>query len=164
MSAQDRRYWDSCAFLGWLKDEPDKVDECESVIRAAERGELKIVTSAVTLTEVVKLKGQPRLSEGDEERIKAFFEQPYILIANLDRFVAEEARKLCWKFDSLKPKDALHVASALETGCANLDTFDIGLLKLNGQLTGVLLHIGRPKVPHQNLMELEGGGEAKGTN
>ena len=149
MSKPDRRYWDSCAFLGWFKNEPDKVAECESVIRAAERGSVEIVTSAVTLTEVVRLKGLPRLPESDEKIIRDFFEQPYILVANLDRFVAEHARQLCWQFDSLKPKDALHLASAIETECPNLDTFDADLIGLNGKLSGVMIHIDRPKLPVQ---------------
>lgn len=149
MSSPERRYWDSCAFLGWLKEEPDKVDECETVIRAAERGEVRIVTSAVTLTEVVRLKNAPRLSASDEEKIRDFFEQPYILIANLDRFIAEKARRLCWQFEALKPKDALHIASAIETECPYLDTFDDYVLGLNGRLENVLIQIGRPSIPLQ---------------
>lgn len=47
------RYWDSDAFLGWLKAEPDKIDECRGVIRAAENGDLRLVTSSLTLTEVI---------------------------------------------------------------------------------------------------------------
>ena len=69
----DRRYWDANAFLGWFLEEPDKVSECEGVIRACERGDAEIVTSAVTLTEVIKLKGEPPLKEADEERIKLFW-------------------------------------------------------------------------------------------
>jgi predicted nucleic acid-binding protein len=147
LSGPEKRYWDSCCFLGWLKDEPDKIDECRSILRSAEQGHIKIVTSAVTLTEVVRLKGSVRLAEEDEARIKAFFEHPYILIANLDRFVAEKARGLCWTFPALKPKDALHIASAIHTECPYLDTFDADVLGLNGKLSGVMLHIGRPAIP-----------------
>lgn len=147
--SKDRRYWDSNAFLGWFNGEPDKVDACGGVIRACERGDIEIVTSAVTLTEVIKVKGEPSLKEEDEEKIKSFFENDYILIANLDRFVGEKARHLIWKHGHLKPKDALHVASALHTDCIVLDTFDSDLLKLNGKLDGTLIHIGVPDLPFQ---------------
>lgn len=40
------RYWDSNAFLGWLAEEAEKVEECRAVIRAAEEGKTIIVTSA----------------------------------------------------------------------------------------------------------------------
>lgn len=49
------RYVDSDVFLGWLKNEPDKVDECRTVIKGAEAGNVKLVTSSITLTEVIKL-------------------------------------------------------------------------------------------------------------
>ncbi len=58
----DRRYWDSDAFLGWLLNEQDKAPKCEGVLKAAEAGQLQIVTSALTLTEVIRLKGKPRLA------------------------------------------------------------------------------------------------------
>ena len=53
----DFRYWDANVFLGWLKDEADKVDYCRPVIEAANAGKIKIVTSALTITEVLWMKG-----------------------------------------------------------------------------------------------------------
>ena len=152
--SKDRRYWDANAFLGWFLGEPDKVSSCETVIRACERGECEIVTSAVTLTEVIKLKGEPPLKEADEQKIKDFFENDYILIAELTRFIGEKARHLIWKHQTLKPKDAIHLATAIDVDSPYLDTFDNGLLKLNGKLDGVLIHIGKPSLPMQADLEL----------
>lgn len=86
-----RRYWDSCAFLGWLADEPDKQKECESVLVAAEESNVEIVTSAITIAEVIKLKGAERLKEESEQKIKDFFENEWIIVRNVDRFIAEYA-------------------------------------------------------------------------
>ena len=36
----DFRYWDANVFLGWLKDEADKVDYCRPVIEAANAGKI----------------------------------------------------------------------------------------------------------------------------
>ena len=60
--ASDRRYWDSNVFLGWLNDEKDKAPECEGVLDAAEEGKVEIVTSALTLTEVIKKKGKSNIA------------------------------------------------------------------------------------------------------
>lgn len=59
----DRRYWDSCAFLGWLNNEQGKAEKCEGVLDAAESGSIEIVTSALTLTEVIKRKGDKPIPE-----------------------------------------------------------------------------------------------------
>lgn len=45
----DFRYWDSNAFLGWLAEEPDKIDYCRPVIEAAEAGKVRILTSTLTI-------------------------------------------------------------------------------------------------------------------
>lgn len=148
--SKDRRYWDSNAFLGWFNGESEKAKACETVIRAAERSDVEIITSAVSLTEVIKIKGQNQLKESDEQKIKDFFENDYILVANLDRFTGEKARHLIWKYPHLKPKDALHLATALITECPVLDTFDGDLLRLNGNIDGVMMHIGIPNLPLQS--------------
>ena len=80
-----RRYWDSCAFLGILSGEEDKVPVCKPVLEAAEKGELVIVTSAVTLAEVIKTKGRPRLKAEKEQAIREFFQHKWIVVAECDR-------------------------------------------------------------------------------
>ena len=47
------RYWDACTFLGLIKAEPDKVEVCAAIVFAAEKNHLTIMTSTITLTEVV---------------------------------------------------------------------------------------------------------------
>jgi predicted nucleic acid-binding protein len=143
------RYWDANAFLGWLNDEPDKVDECESVLAAAEAGKAQIVTSALTLTEVIKMKGKPRLTKDSEEKIKAFFENDFIVVRDVDRFIAEKARDLIWNYSGLHPKDAIHVATAVMLKMNVLDTFDGPLIKLSGKIGSPKLTIARPHMPYQ---------------
>jgi hypothetical protein len=50
-------YWDSDAFLGWLQEEPGKVELCEGTIDRAKYGEVLIITSALTIAEVLWLRG-----------------------------------------------------------------------------------------------------------
>jgi len=149
-----KRYWDSSCFLAWLLPEPPRVPACRGVLHAAERGELVIVTSAIALAEVVKLKGQPRLKAEQEKKIKAFFENDYIIIRNADRFVCEAARDLIWQHPHLNHKDAVHLATAIRFRAESLDTFDSDLTSLNGQLPGVQLRIGPPRASEQEELPL----------
>lgn len=145
----DLRYWDSGVFLAWLLPEPERTAACRGVIRAAEKGDLRIVTSGVTLTEVIKLKGRPPLKAEQEALINKFFQHRYILVRNCDRFVAEYARQLIWEYPALKPKDSIHVATAIKTRLPVLDSYDDGLLALDGKVGTPALRIGEPHVPEQ---------------
>jgi hypothetical protein len=62
-----------------------------------------------------------------------------------DRPIGEEARLLCWKYPKLKPKDAIHVASALFAKVDALHSYDDDdLVSLNGQLGEPPLRICHP--------------------
>ena len=147
--AIERVYWDSDCFLGVFKGEPDKVNKCQGTIKAAEEGTLIIVTSAITLTEVIKLKKKPGLAKNDEQRIVDFFKHKYIYIQNVDRKTAEYARQLIWKRGGLWPKDSIHVATAIIRKTTKLHTFDSYLLKLNNKLGNPKLRICEPDIPYQ---------------
>lgn len=145
--ASDRRYWDSNAFLGWLNGEKGKVEKCDGVLQAAEERKVEIVTSAWTLTEVVKKKGEKPVPKTTEQKIKGFFEQPYIILREVDRRVAETARDLIWAHNLSAP-DAVHLATALRLGLSVMDTFDDKLIALDGKLGNPPLRIGHPHMPH----------------
>jgi len=144
----DRRYWDSCAFLGWLSNEQGKAEKCEGVLDAAESGSIEIVTSALTLTEVIKRKGDKPIPKESEDKIREFFENPWIIVRDVDRFIAEDARNLIWAHSGLSSPDSIHLATALSLKLSHLDTFDDKLIALSGKLGNPRLVIGHPNVPH----------------
>ncbi|MEA5553784.1 PIN domain-containing protein [Anabaena cylindrica UHCC 0172] len=149
-SSKPRHYWDSCTFLAVLKNEDDKIKECLSVMKAAKAGEVIIVTSALTFIEVIRLeRGKPKLSKDVEEKIRSFFRHEWIYVYELDRIIGELARDLMWQHESLKPKDAAHVATAIKAKVDVLETFDEGLIKLSGTIGEPLLRITRPYLPNQ---------------
>lgn len=145
MASRARRYWDSDCFIGLLAEEPDKVDACKTVIDAAERGQVVIVTSSLTLAEVVKVRRHGPLDKALREQIRLFFMNEYIVVRQLDRFLAEQARDLWWDF-GIEPKDGVHVATALASGLTQLDTFDEKLIDRSGQLGAPPLLIGHPRI------------------
>ena len=140
------RYWDACCFLGYLKAEDDKIVQCEAVIDEAQEGKLIIVTSAITLAETLYLvKGQKPVPAEIRDKVQGFFQNDYIYLAEVDRKIGEMAQEVVWDH-GIKPKDAIHVATALRVGekipITQLDTFDNPLIQHSGKIDN--LQIGAP--------------------
>lgn len=148
----ERIYWDSDAFLGWLNNEAGKTDKCGGVIQRAERGEVLIVTSTLTLAECLWMRGQPKVPEDKALLVRRFFRRSYIRVYNVTRKIAEHAQDLVWT-KGIKPKDAIHVATALHLEVNALETFDDGLLKKSGTVGDPLLKIREPEAPRQGRLE-----------
>jgi predicted nucleic acid-binding protein len=129
-------YWDSVVFIDLIEETPGRISRLQSVIERAMKQEVVIVTCALTMVEVVKLKNLNLLDEDAERRVTEFFENAYISVRNVDRFVAEAARPIVRK-DGIKPPDAIHVATAILSKVEVLHTFDQPLLKQNGKVDGL---------------------------
>ena len=120
-SSNQRRYWDSCNWISLIaEDEVERANICERILEDAAAGNTVVITSTLTLAEVIKQKGTPVLPESDERTIIKFFEQSYLLVHDVTRVVAERARHLSRVY-GLKPPDAVHLATAL---LANADFFE----------------------------------------
>ncbi len=142
-------YWDSNAFLGFLKDEPDKAEVCGQVLQAAENGRLVIVTSALTLAEVIYLKGSTKLPKEQRTKVETFFKAEYISVRNVTRATTELARDLVWD-NNIRPKDAIHVATACLYEVPVFHTYDEKLIASSGLiLAGHKLEIAEPSIVHQ---------------
>ena len=158
-----KRYWDSSVFLAWLLPEEKRVPACRDVLEAAEEGRIKIYTSAVTLTEVIKLKGQPPLKADQEKMIADFFKRSCFVVHSATRFVAERARALIWEFPNVHPKDSIHLATALEAGIVLVDTFDEAhMIPLDGKIGDPPMKIGFPKMDQPKLPFAEAQGASHG--
>jgi len=152
--ALDRRYWDSDAFLGHLSGEPDKADACSSVLEAAEAGRIVIVTSALTIAEVLYIKGHKPIPTAHREKVSAFFKQPFISVQNVTRRISELAREVYWDH-GVRPKDAVHVATALVYKIPVLNTFDGVLLGMDKKLGEPLMRVEKPHEPGQAKLDLK---------
>lgn len=147
----ERIYWDSDAFLGWLGNETRKADSCGGVIQRAERGEVLIVTSTLTLAECLWMRGQPKIPQEKAEIVRRFFRRSYIRMYNVTRRLGEDAQDFVWNH-SIKPKDAIHVATAVHLGVEALETFDEDLIKKSGKVGDPLLKIRKPQPPRQGSL------------
>jgi predicted nucleic acid-binding protein len=133
----ERVYWDSCVWIGLLNEEPDKMDSAKWVIERAERGEVEIWTSTITLAEVYKVRQGGEADSEADKKLDDFLSQPYIVHVQVDQDVALEARHLLRaKLPGLKkPYDAVHLASAIWHNIETFHTFDRDdLLPLSGHV------------------------------
>ncbi len=119
----EKIYWDSDCFLGHFQNEEGKVEKCEGVLQKADRGDVILVTSALTIAEVLWMRGAPRITKDKAEIVQKFFRRSYIRVYNVTRKIAESAQDLVWDH-SIKPKDAIHVATAINLTVDVLETFD----------------------------------------
>lgn len=149
----EKIYWDSDAFLGWFQEEPSKVDLCRATIERAKSGEVLIVTSALTIAEVLWLRNAPPIPKDRADLVQKFFRRSYIRVRNVTRNLSESAQGLVWD-NGIKPKDAIHVATALDAKVYALETFDKGLLSKSGKVGNPLLIIRKPVAPKQGNLNL----------
>lgn len=149
----EKIYWDSDCFLAIFQNEAGKVDQCDGVIERAERGDVLIVTSALTIAEVLWMKNAPKLPEEKSELVRKFFRRSHIRIYNVTRHIAEASQQLVWE-NSIKPKDAIHVATAIDLMADALETFDKGLISKSGKVGRPLLLIREPEAAAQTRMNL----------
>lgn len=149
----EKIYWDSDCFLGYFQEEPDKAEKCDGVIQRAERGDVLIVTSALTLAEVLWMRRAPRLTREKAKIVQKFFRRSYIRVYNVSRKIAEAAQIHVWD-DGIKPKDAIHVATAVHLKVDALETFDENLIGKSGTVGNPLLPIREPQAAAQSRMNL----------
>lgn len=129
--------WDACTWIALIQNEKirddtgrvieDRGSMCRAVVEQAKRGNIEIVTSALSLAEVCKNRD---IKDSDTDKIRAYFENDYVLLVALDRTVGEKARELMMSgIFGLKPADACHLATAaIAPGVVELHTFDGKLL------------------------------------
>lgn len=149
----EKIYWDSDCFLAHFKADAGKVEKCDGVIQRASRGEVLIVTSAFTLAEVLWMKGGPRLPKDKAMLVQKFFRRSFIRVYNVTRKISESAQILVWE-NSIKPKDAIHVATALHLAADALETFDNDLIKKSGKVGNPLLLTREPLAAPQGRLPL----------
>jgi predicted nucleic acid-binding protein len=139
-------YWDSVVFIDLIEETPARIHRLRPIIDAAQAGKVVIVTSAFTMAEVVKVKNLNLLDEQAEKTVTEFFENPYISIRNVDRFISERARPIV-RFFNVKPPDAIHIATALLMEVQTFHTFDGDVLRHNGKIDGLRIEVPPEPVP-----------------
>lgn len=149
MADKSKVYWDSCAWLGLLNKESDKLSELEYVWTQAQKGEVEIWTSTISQVEVCKLasecdqiaiKGSAHkksiMTEDNLLEIENIFNQPFVKRVPLDVEISSRARRLFREVLGLnKVPDAVHLISAIKWDIPTIHTYDSrDLLHLSGKM------------------------------
>lgn len=137
-----RVYWDANVFLAYVNGEPDRLPVIDALLDESRRGNIIIVTSMVSMTEVAYAtaeKLQQSLDPEVEEAINNLFaDREVVRLSEYHELLAREARALIrdavangWK---LTPMDAIHLATAKRLDVSEFHTYDQRLLKYEGPL------------------------------
>lgn len=124
-------YWDSCVFLAWLKNEQSWGTEIssgiEEVIQGVEEGNIVLMTSTLTLTEVLKSFFTSAAKYND---FLAFLELPSVQVIAIDIRVAELAGEIRDFYEAQTPRvelfspDCIHMATGILYNADEIQTLD----------------------------------------
>lgn len=140
----DRIYWDSCVFLHYIEGTPEWMPILDSLLEeASEAKKLVIVTSSASITEVAFAQAEragKTLDPEIEAAIDALWnDRSAVQLVEYNEIIAREARRLIRRAiengRSLRPMDAIHLATALNRRVVDFHTTD-EKLKRDGQDLG----------------------------
>lgn len=170
--------WDSCLILAWLNDEDRPPGEMEGVreyLRLVERGEIRLIVSALLFTEVRRAK----VSSDNMEALQRVMRRRNVSVVAANRRIAMLAGELRsfyeersdeYNHKTLSTPDSIHLATAIIYEAKAFHTFDrknssgtLGLLPLSGNVAGYPLCIEKPKPGPQGSLDFSGSAKkAKG--
>jgi predicted nucleic acid-binding protein len=152
-----RVYWDANVFLAYINGEAAHMPMLDALLDESRRANIVIVTSVLSITEVAYAateKEQQALDPAVEEAIdKLFADREVVRVSEYHELIARDARALIrdaitngW---SLKPFDAVHLATARRLSVAEFHTFDGPLQKYAGPLDFPIHapHTNAPRLP-----------------
>ncbi|MGI9105128.1 MAG: type II toxin-antitoxin system VapC family toxin [Pyrinomonadaceae bacterium] len=107
--------------------EPDRADDIwyvQNCLKASQAGEIEVITSMLTIAEVRRTDGAP--TDKVKRLIRSVLTSNKIVtLAEMTQGIAERARDLHWDHGiNLGGADAIHVATAIVTGCNEFFTLD----------------------------------------
>ncbi len=129
-------YWDSCCFLEWLLGPNPVHHEREPLLMAVmaevDAGHVELMTSMITIAEVAYVAYEKPNNFSDETLAKIdalWMPKSGVRVVDCDRVIAKLARTLQRKaaianVERFHPYDAIHIATAMQHGAVELQTFD----------------------------------------
>lgn len=150
MAGNPKYYWDSWAFIRWLKGSgsPGEIEGLSSIVKAVEEGTATLFTSALTGNEV--LDGKMTTKQKDD--FKKLFQQKNVVRVDVTNRVLEKSKSIREWNSKISTPDAIHLATAILYEADEFDTNDGGgkrkrggdLIPLSGNVDGYPLKIVNP--------------------
>ena len=129
-SSPRRIYVDANVFIAYLNNEAGRAEIIEALFAAAEAGEVLLLTSMISLTEVAYVSASGELTDADaDDRIDNLLRNRRIVtIVECTEEIALDARQYArpapGRTRPLKPLDAIHLCSAKAADVDDLYTYD----------------------------------------
>jgi predicted nucleic acid-binding protein len=154
MLKKPKYYWDTCIFLALLKDEPMSKEDKQGlidVVKEIDSCRAILITSVQTLTEIQ----EANLTNDQIHHLELSLKKPSTAKINIDLRVAELAGQIRSHYNQQGLKvtttDAIHLATAFLHKADELHTFDLKMLRFNGNLMGLNLKICKPTTKQLGL-------------
>lgn len=120
---------DTTPFIYFVEQNPTYINRVRPIFRSIASGDLKAFTSVITLTEVLVMPIQTGHTRYAHEYREMLLNSEHITTVSVDSSIAEQAARLRARY-SLKTPDALHIATAITSGCQAFLTNDIALKRV----------------------------------
>lgn len=121
---------DTPPFIYYTENRPIYFEKMQAIFQRVNQGQFEVLCSVITLSETLN---KP-IEANDQMLINAYnslFENTAgVTLVSVNKNIARTAAELRAKY-GLKTPDALHVATALETGCQAFLTNDKGLKQVS---------------------------------
>lgn len=121
---------DSMIFIYHLEQTEPYFQLVQRIFSAAQRGEVELITSMVSITETLSAPKYLQLSEVVREIDLFFKEADFLSIYSLDWEIAHEAARLRRENKILRTPDAIQLATAVVAGADTFITNDRKLRKI----------------------------------
>jgi predicted nucleic acid-binding protein len=154
-------YWDSCVFVSYINGEPGRVDVIDNLFDEIHNKNEKIVTSTLTIAEVncANFEKDKRVLDDEIEKIiQGIWDDPVINLVEVNQQIAIIAKDLIRSSIpngfSLKPMDAIHLASAqwIDRNIMKIKEFCTYDNRLEKYQAIIGIHINTPHVEQPKLM------------
>jgi len=138
----DTYYWDACVFLASVNGDPARLPHIEAMLDAASKGDIVILTSTLSKVEVAFGANEQQNHALDPE-VEARIDQLWdtgspVKLVEFHELLAEDARGLIrlalTKEWSLRPADAVHLATAMRYRAGSFHTYDNKLPRYSGEI------------------------------
>jgi predicted nucleic acid-binding protein len=140
-----RLYWDADVFLSAINAETkERIPIIQAILDDCDHGDVEIHTSVLSIAEVAfagSEKRERQLSKEIEAKIEKLWVPPSpIKLHEISQHVANDAKDLMrqaiLKGWSLKPPDAIHLATAKRGQVHEFQTYDFGRLSKFSEIAG----------------------------
>jgi predicted nucleic acid-binding protein len=120
---------DTAPFIYYIENHPTFASPIQSVFERAEAGEIRLVTSVLTLTEVLSQPLAKQAAGIADAYRSVLLKSSELSLRPIDLPTAEQAAWLRSTY-RLKTPDALQIATALQSGCEAFLTNDLELRRV----------------------------------